>query len=180
MTIETLEIAGLRPAVLSARLSYDSVGDGCGPKDMALLAGLADRSNSEGKALRMVMAWAAIRAPRYWWSQFDTYRAGVEKGSQSTMHTLLRRPTTVDDYEGVDPRIIEIVNEDISRMDKGQAKKDLPESYLQKRIVMMSYAAIRNIYHDRIGHELPEWKQFCNWAMTLPHADQLVCGGKGK
>ncbi len=63
MTIDTLEIAGIRPAVLSARLSYDSVGDGCGPKDMALLAGLADRSNSEGKALRMVMAWAAIRAP---------------------------------------------------------------------------------------------------------------------
>ena len=179
MEIDTLEIAGLLPAVLSARLSYDSIGDNCGPKDIALLAGLSDRSDSEGKSLRMMIAWAYIRAPRYWWSQFDTYRAGVEKGSQSTMHTLLRRETTQEDYDGADPRIIAVVNESIRAKDKAQAKKNLPESYLQRRVVMMSIAAIRHIYHDRIGHELPEWKQFCNWAMTLPHADQLVKGRKG-
>ena len=44
----------------------------------------------------------------------------------------------------------------------------LPQSFLQKRTVMMSYAALRNIYRQREGHKLDEWKQFRAWVETLP------------
>ena len=50
----------------------------------------------------------------------------------------------------------------------------LPESFIQKRTVMMSYAAIRNIVRQRKGHKLGEWAQFIAWAHTLPEADKLI------
>ena len=46
----------------------------------------------------------------------------------------------------------------------------LPESYIQKRTVMMSYAALRNIYRQREGHKLREWQQFREWVQSLPES----------
>jgi len=46
----------------------------------------------------------------------------------------------------------------------------LPQSYLQKRTVCMSYAALRNIVRQREGHKLVEWEIFINWARSLPES----------
>ena len=51
------------------------------------------------KHLRQIVVWAEITAAREWLIQFDTYRYGVEKVSESTMHTLMRRPLSPDDFE---------------------------------------------------------------------------------
>ncbi len=48
--------------------------------------------------------------------------------------------------------------------------QELPQSYLQKRTVMMSYAALRNIYRQREGHKLREWEQFREWVRGLPES----------
>lgn len=177
MKLRFLEAAGFLPAAASARLSYNSASDGFGQKDLALLSGLAKRGDDEGKALRMMVVWMSIQATRQWWSQMDTYRVGVEKGSQSTMHTLLSRETTLDDYDGADPRAIAVVNEYIRAGDKIEAKKNLPESFLQTRVVMISYQTLRRIYAARKNHELAEWHIFCDWIAKLPYANPLIVGG---
>ena len=46
----------------------------------------------------------------------------------------------------------------------------LPQAYIQKRTVMMSYAALRNIYHQREGHKLKEWQAFREWVESLPES----------
>lgn len=46
----------------------------------------------------------------------------------------------------------------------------LPQSYIQKRTVMMSYAALRNIYQQRAGHKLNEWNDFRMWVGSLPES----------
>ena len=52
----------------------------------------------------------------------------------------------------------------------------LPESWLQKRTITMSYENLLNIYHQRKNHKLTEWsKSFCNWIKTLPYAEELIC-----
>ena len=52
----------------------------------------------------------------------------------------------------------------------------LPESWLQKRTITMSYENILNIYHQRKHHKLTEWsKSFCDWVKTLPYAEELIC-----
>ena len=55
----------------------------------------------------------------------------------------------------------------------------LPESYNQKRTVMLNYAVLQNIYHARRNHKLDEWHTFCDWIESLPYSD-LITGTTGK
>lgn len=50
----------------------------------------------------------------------------------------------------------------------------LPESWLQKRTVTMSYANLRNMYFQRRDHKLIEWRCFCDWIKSLPYAGELI------
>jgi hypothetical protein len=47
----------------------------------------------------------------------------------------------------------------------------LPSSYNQKRTVQLNYEVLRAM--DRPGrrkdHKLDEWREFCEWAETLPY-----------
>ena len=55
----------------------------------------------------------------------------------------------------------------------------LPESYNQKRTVMLNYAVLKSIYHARKDHKLDEWHTFCDWIESLPYSD-LITGITGK
>lgn len=51
----------------------------------------------------------------------------------------------------------------------------LPESWLQKRTITLSYENIRNMYFQRRHHKLTEWsKQFVVWVESLPYAKELI------
>lgn len=50
----------------------------------------------------------------------------------------------------------------------------LPSSYNQKRTVMMNYEVLNNIYTSRRTHKLNEWRDFCDWAKTLPHSKLIT------
>jgi len=160
-----------------------------GVKDKELSKKLQTAGPEHCKHLRMVMVWADITAPRQWWMEFDTYRHGVEKVSCSTMHKLMARPLRMDDFEhepGCEPMLDSIIRELNRKMyeyqnaidvDTDRAKEVwreiillLPQSYLQKRTVMMSYAALRNIVRQRKGHKLKEWAMFIDWAKSLPES----------
>lgn len=161
-----------------------------GPKDKELSMRLQKAGPEHCKHLRMIMCWANIKAPRYWWQEFDTYRHGVEKVSCSTMHKLMSRPLEEGDFEFDDDNTfsrtnircsIDILNGMMKTYEKANSevlKKDLwraiiqnlPQSYIQERTVMMSYAALRNIVKQREGHKLKEWMTFIDWAHTLPES----------
>lgn len=47
------------------------------------------------KHIRLIDVWAEIQAPLYWWKQFDTYRMGIDKVSESTMDTLTKNPLSL-------------------------------------------------------------------------------------
>ena len=211
MKIEALEISGLYPALYGMRDPMDSWAqsdttwltmDGpyhdpafntkycmeVGEKDKDLSVRLQKAGPEHCKHLRMVNVYANITAPRYWWTEFDTYRAGVEKVSCSTMHKLMSHPLTFDDFEHDElfeskfqEQIVDAINRCIKAFkdsDDPELRKEifrgvvqiLPQSFLQKRTVMMSYAALRNIYRQRQGHNLIEWHQFCEWVESLPES----------
>lgn len=139
------------------------------------------------KHLRMVQTWLEIEAPREWLIQLDTYRYGVEKISTSTMHTLMKRPLTEKDFEHdcINGDYLNYMLDSINTsMEAWRYEKDdeykkqiwrsvieaLPQSYLQKRVYMFSYAALRNIVRQREGHKLNEWKTFVDFCKTLPES----------
>ena len=194
MKIETIDVAGFMPALRAMRNPMDSweksdtAWDKVGEKDKGLSKKLQSAGSEHCKHLRMIIVWADITAPRYWWNEFDTYRIGVEKVSCSTMHTLMKRELVLDDFELYgeewDSHIVDIVGVINGMMTTWRETEDpekkkqiwieiiriLPQSFLQKRTVMMSYAALRNIYRQREGHKLNEWHIFRDWVESLPES----------
>ena len=158
-----------------------------GDNDKALMQKLFKAGTDHRKFMRFVICYCDINAPLYWWKEFDTYRFGVEKNSCSTMHKLMARPVDVDDFEndGISPialdNVIDYINGDMNLYKNTSDPETknilwrgiiqlLPQSYRQKRTVMMSYAALRNIYRQRKGHKLNEWQQFREWIEGLPES----------
>ena len=50
----------------------------------------------------------------------------------------------------------------------------LPNSYNQRRTVMLNYDVLANIYQSRRDHKLDEWHTFCDWIQTLPYSELIV------
>ena len=189
MRTELLEVAGFIPAILSARAamkSYDkmdSTKDAIGEQDQRLIQRLINDGGPHCKCIRQIQAWFSVDAPRYWWQEFDTYMVGVSKGSESTMHKIMSRPLTIDDFDGdsVSQNLIDLLNDvikDYHACKEGAVKTGLlvslkqmlPEGFLQKRFVNASYQALRNMYRWRQKHRLPHWNLFCNFLETLPES----------
>lgn len=125
----------------------------------------AQRGNGEEKFLRMIQIWADITAPRFWWAEFDTYKVGTVALSESTMHTLGKRPLTREDFEqGLPIAYLDWLNTYVCADNSSieLKKRFLPEGFLQRRIVNFSYAVFANMIRQRRNHRLPQWHYFLN------------------
>jgi hypothetical protein len=143
----------------------DTIEELCGRKVQINRTATANAGRGKGhdKFLSQIKVWVDIEAPRYWWSEFDTYCIEIRKQSESTMHTLTKRHVTPEDFEEYDDGMLPCifqVNMAIDYGDFRRAKKRLPESYLQRRLVTMNYMILRNIIEQRKNHKLPEWATF--------------------
>jgi hypothetical protein len=151
-------------------------------------AGMAHNDGGHNKFLESIVVWIDIEAPRGWWQEFDTYRVGMTKQSDSTMHTLHRRKTTINDYEkGTYQEIIDIFNlilvlETDNFTKKNRLKGDslqkvkwnLPEGYLQSRVVCTNYKTIRNMIVQRYNHNLEQWPIFIQDLYNLLEHKELL------
>ena len=179
MKIHCLKHTGVSECLLGLGLSYgftsiydkwEDVPEGEQTRITIVAQRLADKGNGEDKFLRMVQYWWSVTAPRYWWSEADTYSVGVVKQSASTMHTLTHRELTQEDFERPisHPYLYHLnllIKKYKETRDKElffQLKNSLPEGFLQRRIWQLSLAQMLNIYKQRKNHKLPEWKCVCD------------------
>ena len=197
LTIELLETAGLKSAFRAMRLPMRGRDDSrtyTEEQDAQLAQRLIASGDDHAKHMRLALVWFEIRAPRYFWSEFDTYRVGVEKESGSTMHRLMQdgfkySEDCVPWAEQTFPRTYLYAQEDINALAdlwRGErdtekrneylfmAKSILPEGYLQTRIVCASYQTLRRIYFQRKNHKLKEWREFCNFIESLPYSELIT------
>lgn len=177
MRITLLELGGYESAFKALRLPFDGESQGF-EKDLKLAQNLTKNGDSHAKFARLIDVWLEVEAPRYWWVEFDTYRMGVEKVSSSTMHTLGKRPLTSEDFSIAPPQEwLDLINRTAASDTPLQVLKSiLPESFMQKRIVKVSYQALHSMYRDRKNHRLAEWGQFFRGlkSFNLPYASELV------
>ena len=186
MKFENTKIEGIYEAIKGMRNPMnswdrsDSTTTRVGDKDIDLAKKLILAGPEHCKFLRQIQVWVDITAPRYWWQEFDTY-GFTSKNSCSTMHTILKREITKEDFEGEVPEVIlNILNmlrlEARGNMQRFRELKNLlPEGFLQKRTVNMSYQTIRNMYHQRENHGLTEWSvDFVNFVNSLPYSDEFL------
>lgn len=139
-----------------------------------------------------VKAWT--EAERYHWLDIVT--------SQSTMHRITRFDLDTAYSEYTDARVVEIMKEKVHAYNQFRAdlksgllqregrneKEDqavLDQMYLEilytnpcgmKLTAGMTtnYLQLKTVYRQRRYHRLPEWRAFCDWIRTLPHAELIT------
>ena len=168
-----------------------------GKNDYDLMKRLTLAGTEHSKFLRMLPVMMDITAPLYWWKELDTYKVGTVANSCSTMHKIADKEFTLDDfsvenlYEDVIDRpfreIIDCLNffrglyiQNNDKDDWWQMIQLLPSSYNQKRTVFLNYAVLANMYHQRKGHKLDEWHDFCNMIEKLPYSEFITKDFKTK
>lgn len=164
MKIKVLREAGYDEALLGISLSFDQKV----VKMPAVARSLAHKQGGHNKFLESMQVWVDITAPRYWWQQYDTYRVGTTKQSESTMHTILRSPFTEGMFEGEDTSLamINMLNAMREAKEFDKLKQHLPESFLQRRIVCTNYKVLQNIEYQRRKHKLTEWQYYLDCILT--------------
>ena len=180
-----------------------------GENDMKLAQTLIKAGSEHRKFMRQIFVSVDITAPLYWWKEFDTYKVGTVANSTSTMHKITSQPITldcfeIDDYEkdlfmyyehsDVKDMVADIIRNCETLRKRYLETKDkrywkelirwLPESWLQKRTVTMTYENLLAMCSkgQRRFHKLNEWSgqdnpnvpNFISWARTLPYAQELI------
>lgn len=170
-----------------------------GPNDKELMQKLCKAGTDHRKFMRMIVVYADITAPLYWWKEFDTYKVGTVENSCSTMHKIHEKEFTLDDFShehlldsslyalesiisGLNNMRYNFINFEKLNTPIYIDKKDywwqmiqmLPSSYKQKRTVMLNYEVLANIYKSRRNHKLDEWVEFCKIIETLPHSEFIT------
>lgn len=167
MRVNIINEDGLDEAMLGLSLSYNKEIKN-GDEMFAVAKKLASKDGGHNKFLESIVIWIDITAPRYWWQQFDTYRIGITKQSDSTMHTIMKRPLTQEDFETPIPEyLLMLLNAYIVQKNFDAIKNILPEGFLQRRVVCTNYKVIRNIIKQRETHKLKEWQVFCSMREQL-------------
>lgn len=175
-----------------------------GKNDFELMQRLARAGTDHRKFMRMIVVYVDVTAPLYWWKEFETYKVGTVSNSCSTMHSIHKKPFSLDDFsresleefyfnpfEGLDEygpgealidavRVLNFCREEYIKTNEKkwwrQMIQILPSSYNQRRTLMLNYEVLANIYRARRNHKLTEWREFCRWIETLPYSE-LITGG---
>ena len=165
-----------------------------GENDKALARKLIDAGPSHRKFMRQIFVSMNIKAPLYWWKDFDTYKVGTTANSCSTMHIITNKEFTIDDFSH-DKMLLDVKraleyivwhlntlrtkyldeeNPDIKKKYWYSIIQLLPSSYNQLRTVTISYENLRNMYEQRKNHKLDEWREFCSTIELLPYSNWIT------
>lgn len=203
--IENKEVYGFKTAIRGMRNSWnswdksDSYPGGIGPDDYKLMKELAKSGSSHAKYRRMIVVYADVTAPLYWWKEMDTYKVGTVCNSCSTMHTLASKEFVLDDFShehlthfvsggelfrdwiGDLEDLVDELNfarklylETKDKKYWWQIIQLLPSSYNQRRTLMLNYEVLAKIYKERKNHKLDEWVTFCEWIEGLPYSELIT------
>lgn len=191
MRYELLECHGFESAIKATMLSFGTTSFDnfkTTPEDMKRLSNkLAPKDGGHNKFLEQVQYWILIQAPLFWWKEADTYRVGISKSSESTMHKSWKNGLTDENFEGtVFQDTLNNLNNSIreynSELTTPERKyylerlifNNLPDGYLQTRMINLNAKCLRNIYFQRRNHKLQQWRDFCKWVENLPHGELIT------
>ena len=176
MKVYDIEVHGIARALRGLARSYGSPLEKMHHRAIAL----APLDKGHNKFLRQIQVWCEVEAPRFWWSEFDTYKVGTTAQSDSTMHTLTKGVLTQESFEyGIwEPWLNELNKGIVACLECPKLlpdlKNDLPEGFLQGRTLNFNYAVLREITLQRYNHKLPQWQFFLNELLTsIPDIELL-------
>lgn len=120
-----------------------------------------------------IKAW--VEAERYHFLDFVS--------SQSTMHRVASFDieSQCNEYVhcgtiGVVKSLLDCYNDNPTPENYLRLLYNIPTGFQLTARMTTNYRQLKTIYQQRKNHRLPEWRDFCDWIKTLPHAE-LIIGG---
>lgn len=115
------------------------------------------------------------------WTEAERYHFFDIVSSQSTMHQISKFDLDEQYIEYVDPRIINVMNELKNIYNDTKDPNDYlrllysnPCGFRLTAAMSTNYRQLKTIYSQRRFHRLPEWREFCDWILTLPHSELIT------
>lgn len=179
--VRVLKESGFYEALFGLSLSFDVISPEVITGESNLLSNekflkmqkvaqtLAFRQGGHNKFLESMQVWMLIRGSLSFWKQFDTYRVGITKQSESTMHTLKKRQLTKQDFTKETFVFPNIKNLSIDEM-----RDNLPSGFLECRVVNTNYKTLQNIIHQRKNHKSQKWNIFIEQLLKQIQHPQLL------
>lgn len=180
--VRVLKESGFYEALFGLSLSFDVISPEVITGESNLLSNekflkmqkvsqtLAFKQGGHNKFLESMQVWMLIRGSLSFWKQFDTYRVGITKQSESTMHTLKKRQLTKQDFTKETFVFPNIKNLSIDEM-----RDNLPSGFLECRVVNTNYKTLQNIIHQRQCHKSQKWKTFVEMLLKqVQHPEFLI------
>lgn len=203
--VKLIEVMGIHGAMKGMRNPKDSwkMGDSdgmrIGENDLGLAKRLVKSGTDHRKFMRMIHVQMDIKAPFYWWKEFDTYKVGTTSNSCSTMHRITSKPITMDDFSMDDFAVVDDAEVGTTRfsdlmkaivesceffrqryLETKDARywraliQELPCSYNQLRTVDVDYETLMRMYQARKHHKLVEWHELCDFIKCLPYMGEFL------
>ena len=180
--VRVLKESGFYEALFGLSLSFDVISPEVITGESNLLSNekflkmqkvaqtLAFKQGGHNKFLESIQAWLLIRGSLSFWKQFDTYRVGITKQSESTMHTLKKRQLTKQDFTKETFVFPNIKNLSIDEM-----RDNVPSGFLECRVVNTNYKTLQNIIHQRKNHKSKKWNTFIEMLLKqVQHPEFLI------
>lgn len=198
--VSNVEVYGLKESVKGAKYpmatDLNKITDEITPRTK-LLAN-AKTGSGHDNFLNGILVQFDLTFTNKAWIEAERYHFLDFVSSQSTMHRITKFNLDEAYISYVDPRMIAIMKEKVQaynalqeqiRTAEGEEAQKLQsqaaEMYLQilysnpagfrlTARMTTNYRQLKTIYFQRKDHRLPEWRAFCRWIETLPHADFIV------
>ena len=120
-----------------------------------------------------------VRGSNAWWMQFERYHFAQIVSSQSKMHRLKQMIEQNVDMPLVSTATIDHLRVWYDRFSRGEITEEeliyeCPVGLELTARVTTNYLQLRTIYTQRKNHKLQEWRDFCAWIASLPHAREFI------
>ena len=182
--IKNVQVYGLEESIRASKYPMAVDTDKCTPeitKTVKKLAGCVTGTGHDNFLNGIVVQFDLTFSLKAW-TEAQRYHFLDFVSSQSTMHRIAQFDIEQQCNEYVLAQSIETVkwlaaayNNDPTSENYLRLLYNIPTGFMLTARMTTNYRQLKTIYQQRKTHRLPEWREFCKWIETLPHAE-LICG----
>lgn len=144
--------------------------------------GRAHRGTGHDNFLHGILVSFDLTCSNKMWVEFERYHFADIISGQSTMHKaskLLEKESLFNDY--VDDMILHrlkqllvVYNNDKTPENYLRLLYSIPSGLELTDHIVTNYGQLKTMWYQRHNHKLPEWREFCDWILTLPKFCELT------
>ena len=144
--------------------------------------GRAHRGTGHDNFLHGILVSFDLTCSNKMWVEFERYHFADIISGQSTMHKaskLLEKESLFNDY--VDDMILHrlkqllvVYNNDKTPENYLRLLYSIPSGLELTDHIVTNYGQLKTMWYQRHNHRLPEWREFCDWILTLPKFCELT------